>query len=268
MGRILRHGASAAALIALAGGVWYAYKSGDDRNESVAPLITATGGPVKVAPKDPGGLQVPHRDKEVYTRFETSSGANKKRLEKQSADGRRASDLPPPPPSMTSPLYGKKPGAAPDPKALTRTSAGRSATQPGGTTGAATKPASPIALVPEKTRPTKRSTNGNSGSNGAIPTYVPRKTPLPQTTAGLIGPYRIQIGSFRSGDNAMQRWFQLKARHGDLLGNLVMVIERVNLGARGYEFRLQAGPLESRDQVRGLCHLLGRRSIACSLVRG
>ena len=66
----------------------------------------------------------------------------------------------------------------------------------------------------------------------------------------------------------MQRWFQLKARHRDLLGNLVMVIERVNLGSRGYVFRLQAGPLESRDQVEGLCHLLSQRKIACSLVRG
>lgn len=287
MGRILKHTASVAAIVALAGGVWYAYQSGDGGAESVAPLITATGGPDKIAPKDPGGMKVPHRDKEVYTRFETSSGKTRNGMEKQAGDGKKTSTLPPPPPAFNNPLYGKKPGAEPDAKGLTKTSAGRSATQPGGETGRAAKPAAPIAKAPAKAAPRKKATarpiptvpkratartptttTRNSTSNGDIPKYIPRKGPLPRTTAGLIGPFRIQIGSYKSGDYAMQRWFRLKSRHRDLLGNLVVVIERVNLGSRGYIFRLQAGPLENRGQVKGLCHLLGQRKIACSLVRG
>ena len=266
MGRILKHGISAVAIVALAGGVWYAYQSGDGGTESVAPLITAADGPDKVAPKDPGGMKVPHRDKEVYTRFETSSGANKNRMEKQAA-AKKGAALPPPPPSMTSPLYGKKPGENPDSKSVTKTSVGKSDVRPGGDTGSAAKPATPVA----KSRPIRtvpRAASRNDPSTGGVPRYVPRKGPLPRTTAGLIGPFRIQIGSYRSGDYAMRRWSQLKSRHRDLLGNLVVVIERVNLGKRGYVYRLQAGPLESRGQVQGLCHLLGKRRIACSLVRG
>lgn len=301
MGRILKHGVSAIAVVAIAGGVWYAYQSGDGGAESVAPLITVSGGPDKIAPKDPGGMKVPHRDKEVYSRFETTSGLKKDRMEKQSSKARNSADLPPPPPSMTSPLYGKKPGQDPDAKSVTKTSAGRSATGAIGQTGGA-KGASPVVKAAPKTDPksaptkkaqpkakrptyrsksnpvrtvphrtsrsaTRKSSNPKANSGG-VPKYVPRKGPLPRTTAGLIGPYRIQIGSYRSGDYAMRRWFQLKSRHRDLLGNLVVVIERVNLGKRGYVYRLQAGPLENRGQVRGLCHLLGKRRIACSLVRG
>ncbi len=289
MGRIVKHGISVIAAVALAGGIWYAYQSGDGGAESVAPLITAGNGPDKVAPKDPGGLKVPHRDKEVYTRFETSSGPNKKGMAKQSATSKGAGDLPPPPPSITNPLYGKKPGEDPGGKAPTepsKMSAGKSGVTPGGDTGGSVS--KPVAKAPANTAPPRKSVSrpvptvprattrstpptgtSSTGTNSTgAPRYVPRKGPLPRTTAGLIGPFRIQIGSYRSGDYAMRRWFQLKSRHRDLLGNLVVVIERVNLGSRGYVYRLQAGPLESRDQVLGLCHLLGKRRIACSLVRG
>ncbi len=34
------------------------------------PLIKAEPGPVKVKPQDPGGLQVPHKDKSIYERLE------------------------------------------------------------------------------------------------------------------------------------------------------------------------------------------------------
>lgn len=110
MSRILKHGVSAAVTIALVGGIWYAYKSGDGGGEGSTPLITANGSPTKVAPKDPGGLKVPHRDKEVYTPFETNVGANKNRLEKQSTDGKDYSRLSLPPPSLTNPLFDKQPG--------------------------------------------------------------------------------------------------------------------------------------------------------------
>ena len=38
---------------------------------SSIPLIKADTTPIKVKPKDPGGLKIPHQDKSIYERFET-----------------------------------------------------------------------------------------------------------------------------------------------------------------------------------------------------
>jgi hypothetical protein len=35
------------------------------------PLVKADATPIKVKPKDPGGLKIPHQDKSIYERFET-----------------------------------------------------------------------------------------------------------------------------------------------------------------------------------------------------
>ena len=63
-----------AVISGLAGGGWYAY--GDRLMEFAGggdvevPLIQAMAGPVRVLPENPGGLQVPNRDKLVYGRIQ------------------------------------------------------------------------------------------------------------------------------------------------------------------------------------------------------
>ena len=50
--------------------VVYSYDKGKmAANEGAAPLITAQSGPTKMRPKDPGGMVVPNRDKQVYGRL-------------------------------------------------------------------------------------------------------------------------------------------------------------------------------------------------------
>lgn len=95
-----------------------------------------------------------------------------------------------------------------------------------------------------------------------------RKQVAQMSTADMIGPYRVQVGSFRTAEAAQDRWFALQRRHKDLLGAYIMVIEKVNLGNRGVVYRLQAGPLKTRGAVRKMCRDLGKRRIGCSLVDG
>lgn len=53
-----------AAVALFAGIVWYAYQTRERGGEP--PLIAAEQGPAKVRPEEPGGLEVPDRDKLVY----------------------------------------------------------------------------------------------------------------------------------------------------------------------------------------------------------
>lgn len=54
-------------LAGLAGGAWYFVGSGS-QSDSDVPLVHASKDPVKVKPADPGGMNVPNRDKTVYDR--------------------------------------------------------------------------------------------------------------------------------------------------------------------------------------------------------
>ncbi|MEK9645713.1 MAG: hypothetical protein VW547_09230, partial [Alphaproteobacteria bacterium] len=49
----------------------YAYKMGQqDRSPAAPPIIKAQEGPEKVRPETPGGMNVPDRDKEIFSRLE------------------------------------------------------------------------------------------------------------------------------------------------------------------------------------------------------
>lgn len=106
-----------------------------------------------------------------------------------------------------------------------------------------------------------------------VPAADPAKAPkaAPKGTdkklAQAIGPYRVQLGSFESAETAQKRWQEIKSRHADVVGSLQMVLERVELKAKGTMYRLQAGPLKSPDEVQKLCAALAKRKVGCMLVK-
>lgn len=77
--RAILGGAALGVLAAFAGGIWYAYVNADDSRFQSPPLIEAPKQPVKVRPENPGGLQVPDRDKLVLKSIE---GQDEPKVEK------------------------------------------------------------------------------------------------------------------------------------------------------------------------------------------
>jgi hypothetical protein len=104
-----------------------------------------------------------------------------------------------------------------------------------------------------------------------VPAGDPAKAPKAKSSdkklAQAIGPYRVQLGSFETATTAQKRWQEIKTRHGDLVGKLEMVLERVELKAKGTTYRLQAGPLQSPGEVQKLCSALAKRKVGCFLVK-
>ena len=230
--------------------ILYAYNKGRQAAETkVPPVIQAQEGPVKVRPESPGGMKVPNRDKEVFTRLEA---------EKQPERVERL--LPPPEKPMTSPTT-----SAIAPKQAMKLELAD------GTTAAPKAPSLP------RPPPPKLSKN-EPKIPGPPPPTAPAKKPVakkpPAKTLSAAskppagGRYRVQISSLPSETAVRKSWTSIKGKHKDLLGNLPLIVERTVLSAgRGTYYRMQAGPLSSKSQAATLCTRLKQRKLSCLVVR-
>ncbi len=90
----------------------------------------------------------------------------------------------------------------------------------------------------------------------------------PRGTAAIIGPYRIQLGSFRSPNELVRKWKAIKKKYRTIFKGKALIVEKVNLGRkRGVFYRLQTGPFRSPTAAKALCIKIGRRKSGCIVVR-
>jgi len=212
--RRLAAGLSALLVVALfGGGTWYAYLLGtrhasDPRIENV-PLIRADASPTKVKPEKPGGMEVPDRDKLIYT-------------QKRAAVEHL---LPPPEKPMSRPAT---PGTPAVQSGAPPLAVGSPATPATASSAAA------AANPPVKTAAT---------SNGAA------KPPAVQSSPAKANGTRIQFASVRSEVEAIQEWNRIKRANSDLLGDLSATPVRADLGDKGVFYRVLSGPVADAARV-------------------
>lgn len=251
-------------------GVWYAYSQGVQRgNTVVPPLIKAEQGPVKVQPDNPGGLQVPNQDKQIYESL--GSGGKNQQAERllpppeqpRPEQPRAASPANPP---NTSPLPALPPPPtaqqqpAPPPVA---TESPRSVAPP--PQQQATAPRSVLPATPAQTPPAAVPTPPPAAQPAHPPTAAPPAPrvaavppPAPVTASG--GAFRIQLGSLGEANAAEVEWRRLANAYGDVLGGLPHYIERADLGDKGIKFRIQAGGFADRATATAVCDRLRARA--------
>lgn len=199
-----------------AGGLWFAYQQGlrhGGSSTGVAdiPLIRADERPTKVKPENPGGMEVPDRDKLIYTQ----KRATVEHL------------LPPPEKPMPRPTAPSAvaPSGSPQPPLMT---AAGGASNPG--------------PQPHSQQPTGK-LPANAGS--AAPTAA--KPAAAQQTGGA----RIQLASVRSEEAARQEWDRIRRANPDLLGSASANFVRADLGDKGVFYRLQTAPIADAERVCG-----------------
>ena len=239
------------------------------------PLIRAAKGPVKVRPADPGGRDVPNKDLDVYKEFDA---ARLKRPPGTTSEDLLAPGKPRPAekrePVPEGPVCHPVPTLLADTgryrrAALKRATAKLAASRPDAPKTVASRPGNsrktakrrPIRIVPKAAK-----TAGKAGRNTAG--AAARKAAGKVRKAAKAGSFRIQLGAFRTRAKAANTGRGLQRRHQGLLGGLIMVVERVDLGSRGIFYRLRAGPIANRQTARSLCRSLGKRRINCFLVSG
>ncbi len=230
----------------IAGSVaWYAIKGMEitvDGNAPV-PMVQADPAPIKIRPEEPGGMQVPNRDKLIYDRFggEVTRPGVERLLPPPEAP------LPPPsaPPSTPRELSVSAKPPAPPPLVP-----GPITTLPGGGDAAESFRVPPPVSLPLP-----------------APPPMPPVINAPVATSTAVGSFRVQLGAVRDEPAAKSEWTRLKQRHSDVLGNLELDVERADLGERGIFFRVRGGPLAEEAAAKRICETLKTRNVGCLVVR-
>jgi hypothetical protein len=199
-----------------AGGLWFAYMQGLRHAGAAAggdvPLIRADEHPTKVKPEKPGGMEIPDRDKTIYTQK------------------RAAVEHLLPPPEKPMP----RPTASPMPAAQPETPPPASAAAPAATGVAAAAP-NPVLPAPPQ-------------QSAAKPAA---KLTTAQTSPAKAAGTRIQLGSVRSEDAARQEWDRIKRANADLLASVSATPTRADLGDKGVFYRIQTTPIADADRLCG-----------------
>lgn len=233
--------AAAMAAVLMGGAFWWGFEVGrQNALEVLLPVERADPSPIKEAPIEPSGLQVPHRDILVLRNVEDDDGLDAPvtlapapeqpgvpapRLVETDAPAARAvetTQLPPPPVIRDT-----------------------------GTVAAVRPPPQAIAPVPVAAPP---------------PTLIPATSSETPAAPANVGAFRVQLASYRSPNAAATGWRTLQTRYEDLLGALESTVVQVNLGERGVFHRLQAGPYTSRATADNACTTLRARNQACLVV--
>ncbi len=120
----------------------------------------------------------------------------------------------------------------------------------------------------EAARPTPASASSQSqspqSSQSATTPTAASVTPARMPASGpLSGTHLVQVGAFRSNEEAAAQWSRMEARLGDYLEGKLPDVERADLGARGVYHRLRVGPFASSEDARRYCAGLKERGQDC-----
>lgn len=215
-------------LAAFAGVVWLAYTQGVQRGRSDAPrIIAAAPGPDKIAPDNAGSDANPYQGLKIY---EQPAPPDEEVADDESAPQQQA--------------------AAPAPDLRPQQTEAKPQTQP------ATAP--PRSLAKPAAAPT---------TAPAVPAIAPAPivhaaaTPAPSAHAAA-GSMMLQIGSYKSQDEANAAWTSYQKKH-PIAGGYSSDVKQVDLGDKGTWYRLRMGPFDSKSAASEFCDKLKADGANC-----
>lgn len=95
------------------------------------------------------------------------------------------------------------------------------------------------------------------------PEPAPTPAPAASSRSATSGSHVVQVGSFRSNDEALAKWSSMQSKIGAVLGDKSFDIEAADLGARGVYHRLRVGPFASSDAANSYCATLKQNGQDC-----
>ncbi|WP_339613757.1 SPOR domain-containing protein [uncultured Parvibaculum sp.] len=240
-------------LIVFGGVVFVAYQQGMKQgNQAQPPVLQAENMPGKVAPKEPGGVKIPHQENTIYDRIDGSSKDNEElKVEQLLPPAEEPVDLP------------EKKTEKPSAPSQETSEPGQEKASSEASEQPAQTPAAPKNVtVPEpEPAPVRQEDQAVEKVKAALAETSP---PAPSRQAGSGG-YVVQLAAFRDEDAARTAFRKLQGKHASLLGGLSADIQRADLGDKGIYYRLRAGYMGKTDAAE-LCAKLKAQGQGC-LVR-
>lgn len=285
---------------------WYAYRTNTSSSvqEGEIMIVEGEGWSYKEAPQDPGGMEFPHQDKDIYNRLVAQDEQKAKPVERL---------LPPPekpiverqealePEEEATGWINEKlhPGKEEKPKEKLKETVQEAQQRKEEVAAQETKvpayvPAkpvvkpwvpvdgdvkkedmkqeskeaspAPVASVPEKQSPAEDPIVAQA-EKFAMKKAPPAPKPAVVAPAGVSGgAVEVQLAALRSQAEAETMWKGLATRHRDLLSGKSHRIVSAEIPGKGTYYRLRVGA-GSAAAATSLCSALTQRKQACILVR-
>jgi cell division septation protein DedD len=263
---------------AVASVVWIAYQHGvkTGARGTEAPYVTADPEPLKI--ENQVAAETDGMERQVYDRFEGANGepvdviaeGPEEPVERSSYDpiGDIASDAAPA--ASDDAVADRIAALAAEDAALNRTASAASVKQEPVKQAPAkqeplkeeTAPSLPPRPEPRaQTQPTPASTGASDAGANAAPRELPTVSYRNESAAS--GSHLVQVGAFRSEQEATAQWTSLQKKLGDLAAGKSDDIERADLGAKGVYYRLRIGPFSSKADATQYCGELKQRGTDC-----
>lgn len=237
-------------------------------NKSV-PVIVADTTPVKVRPEEPGGVDVPDRDKYVY-----------KSLTEEEPEAEQL--LPPPEePMERPPVEAVELAASEAAEEMTREAEVAMETVAEDTP----EPPPPSELAVAKLKetaevakarvtetapePMKQEAAASEAVKAAPPPEPELTSTAPlqsATVSATSGSFLVQIGAAKNEASANEEIDRLAKKHPDILAGLSGAVIRVDLGDKGVWYRMRVGPFASQGAANTICGQLKAVDVGCFVV--
>jgi len=277
---------------ALAGVIFFAYQQGREEGIRAAPpVLRADQSPEKAAPEDPGGMEIPHQDKQIFDRITDDTGADAaqnpvERLLPPPEEPIKRPVAPAPAPAAT--------GAAPAASTPATPQSIPTVSEPAASEPAASEPAASDTAAPEsvasgpiasepapdpQTVPAEAAATPDAAADkttdetgrievATLPAPAPaaEQAPAPDPAAAGAGEWLVQVGAFRDAQAARAEWGKIAGKHPDILATRTADIQSVDLAERGIWYRLRASAFATQDEARAACARLKAAGTDC-LVR-
>lgn len=265
-----------AAVFALGGAAWWGATHLGPGGPETVPVIEPDPRPVKVRPRDPGGLRVAYQDEFIYDRnaVERAFPSGEVRLapgpERPALDQLRAQIAPPP--AVMAPAAPAVPAARGSPEAAAPAAAeGEAASRLAASRLAAAVPAggdpSPAASA---AAPTPDDAGGGAAAVASAaappPSAGPENASFAPTPGGRV---QVQLGALVSEEAARTEWERLMRRMPEMLGPFRPQILRFDRGEGAPPmWRLRIGGFADGTVARAFCEQARGRGAACAVVGG
>ncbi len=233
-------------LVSISGLVWFALNQGDLIGERQdLPLVKAENSPIRVKPDNPGGLEVPNRDRLILKNLETANPSKLGVPEKLI-------------PRAESPIFtnNKEPSlAAPDNEKISKDKEVEQKQEKIKTSKLKRKPSE-----------LKKSEGYNKGQDEKRQKNKPLTIETKQEVISKAATHRVQLASLAKQKAADKFWKQMKKKHPTLFGEMLGRVVKIKLKSKGTFYRVQ-GDAISRNTAEKICKIMKTKKQACLVVK-